>query len=72
MIYQKCVLITNLQADEAYCIGPAPSSESYVRVEVLIPNMPNRGSSYEWTKSYKSVIQVERRQVSIQILGRFS
>lgn len=25
-------LIQLLQADEAYCIGPAPSAESYVRI----------------------------------------
>lgn len=27
-----------LQADEAYCIGPAPSSESYVRPSPPVPN----------------------------------
>lgn len=31
-------------ADEAYCVGPAPSSDSYLRMDRIIEVMKNTGA----------------------------
>lgn len=56
-----------LEADEAYCIGPAPSAESYVRCVGLWPwrrcGVDHDPFSCAWTRSSRCVTRAAHRLV---------
>ena len=49
MIGYVNVLILCIQADEAYCIGPAPSAESYLRMDKIIEVAQKSGAQVLFT-----------------------